>query len=176
MKKILLGTVLSIIFIFGGCNAKDENIDLKAEVIKEGKVSEAITISKNMDIFTFNDQFDKPQSLSKDTKKVIFVFKKATGHTMNNYLHTKPKDYLSSKNILFVADISKMPSLIAKYVAIPDLQKNEYSVLLIKDEEASKKFKNEKYELRIMVVSLDNLKVTKVSFLNNPKDLDLELK
>ncbi len=176
MKKILLGTVLSIIFIFSGCNAKDENIDLKSEVITSGKVSDAITISQDMDIFTFNDQFDKAKSLSKDTKKIIFVFKKATGHTMNEYLKTKPKDYLSSKGVLFVADISKMPSLIAEYVAIPDLQKNKYSVLLIKDEDIAKKFKNEKNELRIMVVSLDNLKVTKVTFLNNPKDLEQEIK
>lgn len=129
-----------------------------------------------MKIFTFKDQFDKPHSLSADTKNIIFVFKKASGHSVKEFLDTKPLDYLSSKNTIFVADVSKMPSLIREYIALPDLRKHKYPILLIFDEEISKNYVKEKDIEKIMVVNLENLEVTGVTFLCSETDLENEIK
>jgi hypothetical protein len=171
LKKTVLAFMLSSTLIVTGCSSKDENMDLKSEKIENGKVSNVITIGEKISPFTLKDQFGKEHTLKNDTKKLIMVFTKVTGHTVKEYLKTKPNDYLSSKNMIFIADIHKMPSLIAKYVALPDLQKLKYPILLISDDKNAENFTNEKYTGRIMVVSLEDLVVKDVTLLNNVKDL-----
>ena len=133
MKKIILA-VLTISVLFSGCGG-DKLENKKQVTIKTGAVSSGIIIGKELQDFTFNDQFDKPTSLSSSTKKVMFAFTKPTGHLIKMFMADKKPDYLTSKDIIFIADISGMPSIIAKMFAIPDMQESKYPVLLIKEKE-----------------------------------------
>jgi hypothetical protein len=151
-KLLILVSVSLLLFGFGGCSKKDNN-----------NVS-SLKIDSKLDNVTLKDQFDKPHSITIDTKKVIFVFQKATGHTTKEYLNKQDVNYLSSRDIIFIADVSPMPSLIKKYVAIPDLQKHKYPILLINDEKISNLYKDSKNEDKIVVVELDKFKITKVSY------------
>ncbi len=174
MKRfIFLASVISVL-VFSGCSDK-EVIDTKSVTISSGPVAKNITIGTLMDAFTLNDQFEKPHTLTADTKKVIFVFTKATGHMVKEYLNAKPVDYLQSKNITFVADVSPMPSIIRNMFAIPDLQEHEYPVLLILDEAFGQSYKNEANAEKVMIVTLDNLNVTGVKFVATEADLQAEI-
>jgi hypothetical protein len=106
--------------------------------------------------FTLPDQFDKPVTLTPETKKVIFVFAKATGHTVREFLKKQDKNYLPSRNALFVADVSGMPNVIRNTVALPDFRKSPYSVALIYDKAIAATYKNEKDADKITVVTLKN--------------------
>ena len=68
-----------------------------------------------------------------------------------------------------------MPSLILEYAALPDLKKHKYPIMLIKDENVAPNFKNEANSEAIMIVNLDNLKVTNVKFVSNINDFQNEI-
>ncbi len=169
MKKLTLIILALGTLIFGGCsdkkveNPNTQNINSLTRVITVGKMFQNITLK---------DQFDKPVSLSDKTKKVIFVFKKATGHTARALLDAKSDDYLLNKNVAFIADISGMPSIIASMFAIPDLKKHKYPVMLIRDEKISAKYRNDKYEDYIAIISLNNFKITKITLVSTEKQLE----
>ena len=169
MKKIILAILAIGTLIFSGCS--DKKVD-NPNIQHIKSLTDTISVGKILQNITLKDQFDKPISLSKDTKKVIFVFKKASGHTARNMLDSKPDDYLSNKNVAFIADISGMPSIIASMFAIPDFQKHKYPVMLIKNEDVAEKFKNEKYEDYITIIDLNNFKITDITLVSTGKQLE----
>ena len=170
-KNLIIAGILSSMLIFSGCSGKNDLKDVKAITIDKGMISKEIKIGSAMKIFTLKDQFDKKHKLSLTTKKLIFVATKATGHLTKGYLNKKPLDYLTKRDILFVADVSKMPSIIYKMFALPDLQKHKYPILIIEDEEIGKAYKSQKNFDKVMIVTLDNLVAKSVQYVTNEADL-----
>ncbi len=169
MKKLTLIILALGALIYSGCSDKKvENPNIQ----NINSLTSAITVGKMFQNITLKDQFDKSVSLSDKTTKVIFVFKKATGHTVRALLDAKSDDYLLNKNVAFVADISGMPSIIASMFAIPDLKKHKYPVMLIRDEKKSAKYRNDKYEDYIAIISLNNFKITKITLVSTEKQLE----
>lgn len=122
-----------------------------------------IVLNQNLEPFELPDQFEKTHQISKDTKKLIFAYKKASGHLVKDYLVTKKADYLSQKNAYYIADVSAMPSII-RWFALPALKEYAYPILLIEDETLAAKYKDKKNIEKIAVVTLDNLKVKNIQY------------
>ena len=173
MKKLILG-VITTLLLFNGCGNKKLE-DKEKVTINSGEISSGIVVGKELQAFTFKDQFGKDTSLESSTKKVMFAFTKPTGHLTKMYMSDKKPDYLSSRDILFIADISGMPSLIAKMFAIPDMQESKYPMLLIKEKEKALRFRNEKHKNAVMIITLKNKIVQNVKFVTNEQDLKKEI-
>ena len=173
IKKIILG-VFALTIIAGGTlfliNGKDNYDASKYQATATNGLNIGSTIA-----FTLPDQFDKAQSLTADTKKVVFVFAKATGHTVKEFLKQQDKNYLTQRNTLFVADISPMPTIIRNTFALPDLKKSAYSVLLVYDGAIAKQFKNETQAEKIALVTLNNGTVETVKYISTDAELKAEL-
>lgn len=119
--------------------------------------------------FNIKDQFDKPHIIKKSTKLLVFAFKKASGHEMKDYLKKQGADYLSSKDMLFIADVSAMPSFI-KFFVLP-ITGYDFPILTLDDEAVSSEYKVEEMVEKVMVVTLDNLKVTNIRFIDKASEL-----
>jgi hypothetical protein len=169
MKKILLGILLLLVVGAGllfAINGKDSYDPAKYSAKASNGLQEGSTLS-----FKLPDQFDHAHTLGSDTKKLIVVFAKETGHTVKEFLKEEPADYLEKHHALFIADISPMPVVIRNTFALPDLKKQHYSVLLIYDKTISKDFKKGTDTEKIAVVTLDHGKVTKLSYVEDDEDL-----
>ena len=174
IKKILLG-FLGLIIIGGGAlffiKGKDNYDATKYSANVSNGLNAGSTIS-----FTLPDQFDKAHTLKADTKTLILVFAKATGHTVKEFLKKQDSDYLAKRATLFVADISPMPTVIRNTFALPDLKKSAYSVLLIYDKNIAKQLKNEKEADKIAVVTLENGVVKASKYIDSEEELKALLK
>ena len=174
IKKILLG-LLGLILIGGGAlfliKGKDNYDATKYSANVSNGLNAGSTIS-----FTLPDQFDKAHTLKTDTKTLVMVFAKATGHTVKGYLKKQDSDYLAKRDALFVADISPMPTVIRNTFALPDLKKSTYSVLLIYDKNIAKQLKNEKGANKIAVVTLENGVVKATKYIDSEEELKTLLK
>ena len=148
MKKIILTTILVCSSLFG-----------------------EIVLDQDLKQFELMDQFDKKHTISKDTKMLIFAYKKASGHTVKDFLASKPSDYLSSKSAYYIADVSAMPSFV-RWFALGALDSYNYPILLIEDDEIAAQYKDEENIEKIKIVTLDNLKVVKVDYVENEKQLE----
>ena len=172
-KNILMILLVSLFSLSGCGNKSSENLE---SIMTTTELTNELKVGNTIKAINVNDQFDKPQKLTNYTKKIIFVFTKNSGHQVRELLNKKPNDYLSKSNITFIADIHKMPSIIANMIAIPDLQKHKYSIMLIRDDKLSLPYLNETYKEYITIVSLDNLKVTDITLISDAKELDKLLK
>ena len=168
-KKILLGLIGLIVVGAGALfmiNGKDSYDATKYSA----NVSDGMNVGSVMS-FSLPDQFDKKHSLNDDTKILILSFAKATGHTVKNFLSSKSDDYLSSRNAMFLADISPMPTVIRNTFALPDLKKSSYPVLLIYDKTIAAQIKNDTKADKIAVITLENGTITDTKYLTTVEEL-----
>ena len=169
-KSLLFSIIVGASLLFAGCSDKSKNTN----VIEKAEFKD-IKIGNKLADFTIANQFDKKFSLTNDTKKVIFAAKKDMGHIIKKYLANKPNDYLEKRDIIFIADISSMPTIIFNMFALSDMQSANYSMLLIKKEQNAKRFLNEAKKDYIMILSLKNKKITDIKYVNNQNDLKKEI-
>ena len=172
MKKIILAVLVILIVAVGALfviNGKS-NYDPTKYYLKITPPNKPFDIGSKID-FKLPDQFNKPHTLSSDTKKIIFVFTKKTGHTFKSFMSNKEKGFLESKKAVAIADVSKMPTVILNTFALPDFKKSNYPILLIYDKNMAKKLKENKDINKIVVISLDNKEVKKIEYAKDEKEL-----
>lgn len=110
---------------------------------------------------TIQNQFEKEYVIDAKTKRIIVSFEKDISENLNKYLASKEPNLLKQKNTLFVANISKMPSIIASLFAIPKMEKYKYDILLISDEDDNR-FVSQKE--KVTVYEIENGVIKKINF------------
>lgn len=118
---------------------------------------------------SLNDQFGKLHVFKEMPKTVVMAFEKGTATTVNEYLATKDKSYLSTHKAAFIAEISQMPRFITQAFALPKMRKYPYTVLLIDDEEQGLKYPYQ--ENKITVMKFNGNILSAVQFAGTPQEL-----
>lgn len=112
---------------------------------------------------SFEDQWEKPQPLNEQTEWLIFSSHKAGGEWVRNAFTELEITNPSDLKWLYVADISAMPSLISRFVAIPKMQDYAFPIALEKDGELTANWP--KQEETVSVYKLNRLNIEKIEFL-----------
>ncbi len=160
MKKIVLGLIAALLFI--GCSS-----DKAAEQNVEPK----LVVGKSLENLGLKDQFEKPLSISKDTKKLMISFSKDAGHICSGFLEKQSASYLKDNNIQYIADVSPAPSLIRSMFVIPGLQDIKYPILILDDKAVAAPFRAGINVEKTIVVLLDNNSITEIKTINSEEEL-----
>ena len=81
---------------------------------------------------TFIDQWDKEHRLNNDTRVIIYSHHKE-GSTWVKQALTSLSIDLNKSHWLYVANISKMPSLITRFIALPKMRDYAFPIALVRD-------------------------------------------
>lgn len=129
----------------------------------------ALNIGDATPTFEIKDQFEKKHKIAADTKTILVAADKDTSTILKEYFLAKDAKFLSTNKAYYLADISGMPSLIAKFFALPKMKKYPFSVLLV-DEEQTKSFT--KKEGNITVYTVVNGKIFNIKYVKDSAGLD----
>lgn len=136
-------------------------------------IANALNIGDSTPTFQIKDQFEKTHVIKADAKTLLVAADKGTSEILRDYFNAKPKGFLEENNAYYIADISGMPSLIAKFFALPKMKKYPFSILLV-DEEQTKSFN--KKEGNITIYSIVDGKVSDVKYIKDASELDAVFK
>ncbi|CAM3926352.1 hypothetical protein [Arcobacter cloacae] len=136
-------------------------------------IASSLTIDSEVPAIKIKDQFEKEHTIDANVKTILFASDKGTSDILKDYLLSKDADILTKNNAVYVADISGMPSLISKFVALPKMKKYPFSVLLLDD---TNKDNFSKEEGKIIVYTLDNSKVTNIAKISTKEELEAIIK
>lgn len=95
--------------------------------------AQALQIGDRLTPWTLLDQYDQPYTLNNQTRTLLVARSMDAAKLVNVALKDKPKGFLESRQTVFVADIQKMPSVIATLFAIPKMRDYSYRVILDRD-------------------------------------------
>ncbi|MCV4265871.1 hypothetical protein [Pseudomonas capsici] len=95
--------------------------------------AQALQVGDRLTPWTLLDQYDQPYTLNNQTRTLLVARSMDAAKLVNVALKDKPKGFLESRQTVFVADIQKMPSVIASLFAIPKMRDYSYRVILDRD-------------------------------------------
>lgn len=117
----------------------------------------------------FTDQFDQKIKISESTRWIIFSNEKESYEILTDFFKSKKMSKTESFHGYYIADISKMPRLISKYFAIPEMQKLTYSILLDQNNETENWPRKAKH---FTLIKLKSLKMIEIQFLKEQSELE----
>ena len=95
--------------------------------------AQAAEVGERLAPWTLLDQFDQAYTLD-DQAQILLVARSMDGAKLvDAALQGQPKGYLEARHGVFVADIQRMPRLVAKLFAVPAMQSYNYRVMLDRD-------------------------------------------
>lgn len=105
------------------------------------------------------DQFDKKVEVPSEGK-LLLSFEKDISTAIQEFLLKQDKNYLSGNHLLYISDVSSLPSFLVNLFVLPTLKEFAFSVALIYDEN---EMPHE--EGNVTVISLEKGVVVKVEFM-----------
>lgn len=95
--------------------------------------AQAVEVGDRLAPWTLLDQFDQAYTLNDQAQILLVVRSMDAAKLVDAALQGQPKGYLKARHAVFVADIQRMPRLVAKLFAVPAMQAYNYRVMLDRD-------------------------------------------
>src|SRR5512132_464138 len=112
LKRILMSPLLAVHLLAG------------AAVLEPGQALPSIDLA---------DQHERPVSVARDTRLIFFAAEMEGSRLMTKALATLPSTALKDRKAVYIADISGMPGLVSIMFAVPKMQREAYTVALIRN-------------------------------------------
>ncbi|VVQ21938.1 FAD/FMN-containing dehydrogenase [Pseudomonas fluorescens] len=90
----------------------------------------ALETGERLAPWTLLDQYEQPFTLDDSTTTLLVARDMDGAKLIKEALKDQPKGYLEARHAVFVADIQRMPALIAKMFAVPAMRDYHYRVML----------------------------------------------
>lgn len=116
----------------------------------------------------FENQYAEAVKVSSETKWLVFVADKDISKIVTEYLN-ESKFNLDSAKVIYISDISAMPSLITKMVALPKMRKYSFKLALDRTGDVTKSWP--KKSGKATVVQLSELKVQQIQYLETKEEV-----
>ena len=133
-----------------------------------------VKVGESFPTLTLVDQFNtKTEIKTKGSTTLLLSFEKDVSAEIKTYLDAKEKDFLSTNNIMYISDVSSMPSFITRMFALPKMKKFSFKVALINDEKEGLLINRK--ERKVTVIRLKDNRIQTIKFVE-AKNLDSILK
>ena len=90
----------------------------------------ALEVGDRLAPWTLLDQFDQAFTLDSRTETLLVARSMDGAKLVDAALQGQPKGYLEARHAVFIADIQRMPRLVAKMFAVPAMRDYNYRVML----------------------------------------------
>ena len=122
-----------------------------------------------MSDFKYETPRGREMRVPKKPKLIIVAFEKDTGALVNEYLNSKSPLYLPKNRSMFIADISKMPTIITNTFALPKLRKYNHLIYLHYGEKFQTVIPHR--EKQITLLHVEDSKIKNISFISTKEEL-----
>lgn len=122
--------------------------------------AQALEKGERLAPWTLLDQFDQAYSLGDQTAIVLVARNMDGAKKVKAALQDRPQGYLEARRAVFVADVQRMPALIATLFAIPAMRDYSYRVMLDRDGRVATRYPGA--EDSVLWVQLDQGRVVAV--------------
>lgn len=92
----------------------------------------ALEPGERLALWTLLDQHDAPYTLNEQTRILLVARDMDGAKRVDATLQGKPKGYLEQRQAVFLADISRMPSVIATLFALPKMRGYDYRIVSVR--------------------------------------------
>ncbi len=136
-------------------------------------VGAPLEVGDRLPALTLNDQHDEPRTVGPDTRLILFSASREASALIEDALAGQTGDGLAAAGIVYVADIDGMPPIVTKLVAMPQLRKLPYPMLLGRQAEQTAMLPREPEQVTLIEAQDGN--VTALRFVDDPQVIEQAL-
>lgn len=126
---------------------------------------------------TFENQWEKPVELNSSTQWVLLSQSKDPGNYVKEAFEALKVEDPAKYNMIYIADISAMPSFVTKLFALPKMRDYAFPIALVREEGQLANLKLDSYDKeKAALLKLTNLEVSEVLEFDNTDTLTAKLK
>lgn len=131
------------------------------------RIADAATLAPGMPMppLTLTDQHDAKAAIAPDTRMVIFARDMAAADIVEKALADNGAALLADAAALFVSDISGMPGMVRKFIAMPAMRKRPYRMILDRDGKVTADMPVQKDQVTLL--RLDAMTIQTVEYLDS---------
>jgi hypothetical protein len=134
---------------------------LAAVLVAGDAYAQPYVVGDAIEPFTLEDQHGKSHTVDASVKVILFSRDMDGGDVLKAGLADVEPGYLDGKSAVYVADISRMPGLVARMFAIPAMRDRPYAMLLDRDGKTTARLPAA--EGQATLVFLDQLTVRRIA-------------
>ncbi|RME34277.1 MAG: FAD/FMN-containing dehydrogenase [Gammaproteobacteria bacterium] len=116
---------------------------------------------------SLSDQRGAPAPVGEQTRLVLFSRDMSGGKVIRKALEGLDPAPLKRGEVVYLADISGMPGLIARFIALPTMRKYPYPITLDHDGDATRRLPSKEGE--VTVLHLEGLRIGALEFTTDPE-------
>lgn len=131
-------------------------------------VSDPLTVGAPLPELTLPDQHENQHTVV-DAKVILFAPDKDAGELAHQVLSSTDTKGFESKGIIYISDISQMPSFVTSMFALPKMRDYPYVVLLGYEEAETAMFPRQ--EAQVTVLHVESGKIERSSFAGSAQAL-----
>jgi hypothetical protein len=133
----------------------------------------AVVLQQPLPPLPLQDQHAKAWSIRADTRLVIFAAGRTPSNLVMEVLGEQPKGFLDSRHAVYVADMSRMPGIIARTFALPALREQPFAVGVALEEKLLSQWPRQ--EDAITLIHLEAGKVARIDYARSAVELKAAL-
>jgi hypothetical protein len=119
--------------------------------------------------FSIEDQYGETHAIDGSVRAILLGRDMDAGDVLEDALAESGRELLLRTSTVYVADVSRMPSFIRRWIAEPKMRRRGYPMLLDRDGALTKDLPNEKGKATL--IQLDQLEIVKVRYFESSADL-----
>lgn len=133
--------------------------------------------AQTLSAYTFENQWEKPVELNSSTQWVLLSQSKDSGNYVKEAFEALNMEDPAKYNMIYIADISAMPSFVTKLFALPKMRDYAFPMALVREEGQLANLKLDSYDKeKAALLKLNNLEVGEVLEFDNTDTLTAKLK
>lgn len=133
--------------------------------------------AQTLSAHTFENQWEKPIELTAATKWVVLSQSKDSGNYVKEAFEALKVEDPAKYGMIYIADISAMPSFVTKLFALPKMRDYAFPMALVREEGQLANLKLDSYDKeKVALLKLTNLEVGEVLEFDNSEALTAKLK
>ena len=112
--------------------------------------------------FTLEDQHGNEHTLDASVRAILYSRDRKGGFVMTRSMEGRDGDFLGERGVLYINDISSMPTYAATLFALPKMRRRPYLILLDRTSEITASFPDQ--EGNASLIHLDDMKIREVEY------------
>ena len=146
---------------------------LSALLVADAAFAQPYAVGDAIEPFSLEDQHGEKRSVDASVRVILFSRDMQGGDLLKQGLADVYPGYLGAKQAVYVADISRMPGLVATLFAIPAMRDRPYAMLLDRDGKTTARLPGA--EGQATLIFLDGLSVGRIVHVAQAPDVRQEL-
>lgn len=133
----------------------------------------SLAVGDPLPALTLSDQHDEARAIDAETRVILFSADRDASGLIEDALAERTSESMAAAGVVYIADISGMPGMVTKLVALPQMRERSYPMLLGREADDTSMLPRERGQ--VTLIEAEDGTIKSLRFVDEPQALEQAL-